>query len=490
MRWRYFNTATLLAPLQFVLPEFDFNHERSTNDEPDKLPIYTKEQVAKHCTKYNKIFVYKGKTVYDITSFVDQHPGGEKMIMLAAGSSIEPFWKMYQQHYTPSVQRILESLPVVGILEDDDRHNYSDAEDDIYANDPARNKTLVVRKEKPFNAEVPLHILRSSYITPTELWYVRHHHPVPTIMQPNINIFTYNLSVTDLHGNERIFWMKDIYCLPKRTITCTLQCGGNRRSEYGKNVQGLPWNAGAISTAKFGGIWLSDLIDMDASGYNSAKHIQFQGADSPYDASVPIRKKDDVFLAYEMNGSPLPLDHGYPLRSIIPGALGARSVKWLTEITFAEEEAPSIWQRGIPYKALSPSQVDIDTIDPSKMFSILELPVQSVVCEAEVDEESKLIEVRGFAWSGGGRKIVRVDVSTDEGTSWQTATLEEGSEQEDGKAWAWTFWSLDIPYSDEPPKSVCCKATDSSMNTQPENTNAIWNIRGILNNSWHFLEIN
>ena len=106
------------------------------------------------------------------------------------------------------------------------------------------------------------------------------------------------------------------------------------------------------------------------------------------------------------------------------------------------------------------------------------------------DTNNKL-KIEGFAWSGGGRGILRVDVSLDGGDTWQLAELKQGSEQNPNRAWAWTFWELNI---DKPNKlsflgfnkiKIICKATDIGYNTQPKHKNDTWNIRGLNNNSWH-----
>ena len=96
----------------------------------------------------------------------------------------------------------------------------------------------------------------------------------------------------------------------------------------------------------------------------------------------------------------------------------------------------------------------------------------------------------GWAWSGGGRSIVRVDVSADGGETWHTARLDEGSEQHPARAWAWTFWSADVPVARSmllPGRRVelCCRATDASYNVQPERAKPFWNKRGLNNTSWH-----
>jgi sulfite oxidase len=145
-----------------------------------------------------------------------------------------------------------------------------------------------------------------------------------------------------------------------------------------------------------------------------------------------------------MNGQEIPLDHGFPLRLIAPGIVGARNVKWLSRIVLSDEESHSHWQRK-DYKSFSPN-INWDNVDFESAPSIQELPVQSAICDPidgkVVDiEGKKSVKLRGYAWSGGGRKIIRVDVSADNGKNWITADLQ----QEDtplNRTYSWSLWQV------------------------------------------------
>lgn len=272
-----------------------------------------------------------------------------------------------------------------------------------------------------------------------------------------------------------------------------------------KQVRGLYWGGAAISNANWSGAKLVDVLkycDADLNDPN-IKHIVFDGADtdatgSSYGASVPAETALDglnqFILAYEMNGVDIPRDHGYPVRLIAPGIVGARNVKWLNKITLSDEESHSHWQRK-DYKGFSPN-VDWDNVDFEKSPSIQEMPIQSAICDpvdgsTVTPNANGFITVKGYAWSGGGRKVVRVDVSPDGGSNWITADLE----QEDtplNRTYSWTLWKADIPVASLKQGSnfqVVCKAIDSSYNNQPENVEPIWNLRGVLTNSWHRINL-
>ena len=204
----------------------------------------------------------------------------------------------------------------------------------------------------------------------------------------------------------------------------------------------------------------------------------------------------DVLLAYEMNGETLPRDHGYPLRVVVPGVAGARNAKWLARIRVRETESDGFWQRE-DYKLFAPSSSP-ETVDYAKAPAIQETPVQSAITEpasgSDVDADDEVITVRGYAFSGGGRGIDRVDVTIDGGRTWRVAELDRGAGivRRLNRNWAWTLWEVDVPISAESSGSlvIACRAVDSANNTQPEKGEHVWNFRGLLNNSWHRVEVN
>lgn len=251
------------------------------------------------------------------------------------------------------------------------------------------------------------------------------------------------------------------------------------------------------------------------------KHIQLEGLDcdmsgQPYGASiiadVALNPLMDVILAYEMNGQPLTRDHGFPLRFVAPGIAGARCVKWLSKIVLSSEESHSHWQRN-DYKSFSPN-VDMFNVDYNKAISIQEMPVQSAICWPDngdtvvvkrgVASKPSCLGARGYAYSGGGKNIVRVDISADDGSNWITATIfddqgratNEEINQKRNRTWSWCRWSVDIPVPERILReghgemTILCRAFDSAYNTQPERAETIWNLRGVVNNSWHRVKVN
>ncbi|XP_033324894.2 sulfite oxidase [Megalopta genalis] len=464
---------------------------------PD-LNTYTLEEVGKHDNKHNQIWVIFKKGVYDITNFVDNHPGGPSKIMMAAGSSIEPFWIFFANHNTPEIYELLESMRIGNISETDQLDNKS-CSNDPYANEPKRHKALKINGSKPFCAEPPSSLLAESFITPTELFYVRNHLPVP-----EIDLKTYTLELAVEEETQKCLSFEDIKKYPKHTIISAVMCGGNRRSEMAesKPLKGLSWSVGAVGNATWTGAKLCDVLKDMKINEDDYNHVQFEGSDvdpsgAPYGASIPISKamdpRADVILAYEMNGQPISRDHGFPIRVIVPGVVGARNVKWLDKIIISKEESHSQWQRG-DYKGFSPS-TDWGNVDFSKAPAIQEMPVISAICTPEpmgtVKVNGGKINVKGYAWSGGGRKIIRVDVTNDQGETWHTANLHaEDINAKEGRYWSWTLWSIDLPVQSSWKESeIWAKAVDASYNVQPESFKHIWNLRGFLCNAYHKIKV-
>uniref|UniRef100_A0A8D0X4E3 sulfite oxidase n=1 Tax=Sus scrofa TaxID=9823 RepID=A0A8D0X4E3_PIG len=459
--WRVMGT---LLGLGAVLAYHDYQCK-----EPPR--IYTREEVRSHSSPETGIWVTLGSEVFDVTEFVDLHPGGPSKLMLAAGGPLEPFWALYAVHDQPHVREILAQYKI-GELSPEDKAPSTLKTSDPYANDPIRHPALKVNSQRPFNAEPPPELLTENYITPNPIFFTRNHLPVP-----NLDPDTYRLHVVGPPGGQSLYLsLDDLYQFPKHEITVTLQCAGNRRSEMTrfKEVRGLEWNTGAISTARWAGARLCDVLAQAGHQLSEAEaHVCFEGLDSDptgtaYGASIPLARAMDpeaeVLLAYEMNGQPLPRDHGFPVRVVVPGVVGARHVKWLGKVSVEPEESHSHWQRR-DYKGFSPS-VDWDTVDFDSAPSIQELPVQSAITQPKDGEtiESREVTIKGYAWSGGGRAVVRVDVSLDGGLTWQAAEL-DGEEQRPRKAWAWRLWQLQAPVpAGKKELNIICKAVDDSYN--------------------------
>jgi len=489
-------------------------------DNSDDLPVYSLADVAfNNGSNGRPIWVSYAGNVYDITKFIANHPGGSDIIVRASGQALEPYWNLYRQHFSSDLpMKILEPLQI-GTLNLNEQEKIDEMmekeydENNPYRNEPIRHSALKVHTEEPMNAEVPKDLITSSYITPTELHYIRHHHPVPHVTDPK----TYNLEI-DLSALGRptvSLTLEDLKSLPKHEVTVTLQCSGNRRGDFNKEVKktsGTSWDQGAISTAKWAGPKLRDILklaglDEDQANLRGIEHVRFESLDG-MKASIGLDKAaspyGDCIIAIEMNGEPIVPDHGYPVRAIVPGYCAVRNVKWLKRIELSEAEAEGAWQRGLNYKVLPSGITDAKKVDLSVMPSLQEASVFSGITQLECKDninnktavkpgDQVMVKASGWAWAGGGRNIVRVDLSGDGGKSWVDATITDGHEQKFNRAWAWVFWTCDnIPaiVGEDGKVQISSKAVDAALNSQPESCSHMWNVRGLGNNSWHKASLN
>jgi len=290
---------------------------------------------------------------------------------------------------------------------------------------------------------------------------------------------------------------------PPHTITVTLMCTGNRRSEMQrekKGTSGLSWKIGGLSTAQWTGARLCDVLAycgyrfdhsgvtcINTTGLDKSKRGQTFGSTISPKYAKPHR---DVILAYKMNGTDIPHIHGYPVRLIVPGVTAARSIKWVEDIELTNVEHKSHYQR-VAYKVWTPNR-SFKGVDMSKLPPIMDLPVTggtASLSDEDVIPKDEVITVRGYAFSGGGRGILRVELTFDEGENWYNCNLEDDG-QMDGEKWAWTFWNCQIPTPKiSGPVKLSMKATDSSHTSMPDSLQGLFNPRGYLTNQWHRLNL-
>ena len=483
------------------------DRKESFMPELNGYPVYSRKTVAEHDSPDKRVWVTYKDGVYDITEFIAIHPGGER-ILLAAGQAIDPFWAVFSIHDSHETRELLDNYRIGTLMPASQDSTAAEVKqsgiEKLFANEPQRHESLKVLSSRPCNAEASLDSLQT-FVTPNERFFVRNHLPVPSVDPQSFCLELegpgipdgFSLTLEDLKSR---FSAVD--------VAVTLQCAGNRRKEMHeyKPVKGLQWQSGAISNAVWRGVRLRDILS--AAGYTlpepsaatfpaGVKHVHFDGQEG-YGASIPVEKaldpRGDVLIAFQMNGEDIPMDHGFPLRAVVPGHVAARSVKWLKRIVLSDDESYSHWQQR-DYKGFSPSAT-LETSDYSKASSIQELPVQSSITSpapgqiVAADHEGFIV-VKGYAVSGGGRGINRVDVSADGGKTWVDAELQP-PDQPYGRHWAWTQWHAKVPVKSIPtttteatPIELVCKAVDSSYNAQPEGFAGIYNVRGVLVDAWH-----
>ncbi|KAL3935340.1 MAG: hypothetical protein SGBAC_009125 [Bacillariaceae sp.] len=502
--------------------------DHQPNDPPARpdLPTIALDEVAEHADEESLWYTFRGG-VYDLTFFLNGHPGGTPRLLMAAGQDLEPYWEVYRQHLRGHVVDWMEKYRIGNLSPEDTIKSKKFQHGDMFETDPYRDPNLLPCTKKPFCGEPRLEMLTNDYYTPNELFYVRNHLAVPEI-DPD----EYVLIVKGKGVKKHKFTLQDLKTkFKKYEVSTTLQCAGNRREDlHDENHQifiAPHWVVGAMSTAKWGGVRLRDVLKecgLDADGMamgdvnpKDIHHVQFEGYDIDetgqcYGGSIPIDKAvdplGDAILAFEMNGDPLPRDHGYPVRAIAPGHAGARQCKWLHKVIVSDKESQTSWQQK-SYRGFAPDisfENQLSHWPPKRLDQapiVQEMPVQSFVCNPPQNSViggkfATDVTVRGVAWSGGGRKIERVDVSIDGGKTWTAAELYKPIEQRRNRHWAWTQFSHTIPLPEEIQKKlrsgqnvtldIVSKAMNSDFNLQPERMEPYWNARGICINHWYHVK--
>jgi len=350
---------------------------------------------------------------------------------------------------------------------------------------------LIVHQEQPLNAEPPGDLLRQSFLTPQQHFYIRTHGSIPAV-DPT----SYRLLITGLVQRKRELSLDELRSMsPVHTVTATLECAGNRRGELMavKPIPGeVPWGADVIGTATWQGVPLREVlravgVEADARyvAFSSLDEAQFEGEKVSFGSSIALEKalSPDVLLAYEMNDAPLAPEHGFPLRIIVPGYIGARSVKWLREITLQEHISTNPYQAR-DYK-LFPPEITAQTADWSRAKPIEDLTLNAVITTPREGETVAAgpTRIQGYAIAGEGTPVERVELSVDAGKTWATANIVERADP-----YAWCFWEVTVVLSPGDCQLIA-RAWDASKQTQPEDARPLWNFKGYMNNAWQRVNI-
>jgi len=351
--------------------------------------------------------------------------------------------------------------------------------------------------------EAPLPVLWDrGFLTPASLHYVRNHGAVPKIAWSE-----HRLTVDGMVGAPKTFTMDDLLAMPARELPVTLVCAGNRRKEENlvKQTIGFNWGAAGVSTSVWKGVLLREVllacgVKTPAEG---AHHVCFLGSEvmpkGRYGTSITwhtaMDPACDVLLAYEQNGEKLNPDHGYPLRLVIPGYIGGRMIKWLSEITVTPIESDNHFH--YMDNRVLPEFVDAERATAEGWwykpdYIINQLNINSAIAQPGHQEllpltgKGQTYKVAGYCYSGGGRKVIRVEISTDGGESWNLTTItKRETPTEYGKYWCWCFWEHEIDVQElwqNKGAELLCRGWDDAMNRQaPE---IVWNVMGMMNNSY------
>ncbi|KAL3638775.1 Nitrate reductase [NADH] 1 [Castilleja foliolosa] len=377
-----------------------------------------------------------------------------------------------------------------------------------------RNPSMIrLTGKHPFNAEAPLtRLMHHGFITPVPLHYVRNHGPVPKTSYEN-----WTVEITGLVKNPVHLTMHQLETeFQPKEFPVTLVCAGNRRKEQNmvKQTIGFNWGPAGISTSTWRGVLLRAVLKRCGvmRSKRGALNVCFEGAEDlpggggcKYATSlkmeVAMDKSRDIILAYMQNGERLSPDHGFPVRMIIPGFIGGRMVKWLKRIIVTTKESDNYYH--FNDNRVLPSHVDAELANSEAWwykpeYIINELNINSVIttpCHGEIllinsSTTQRPYTLRGYSYSGGGKKVTRVEVTMDGGETWQICQLDHPEKPNKyGKYWCWCFWLLEVEVFDLlAAKEIAVRAWDETLNTQPEKL--IWNVMGMMNNCWFRVKAN
>lgn len=341
----------------------------------------------------------------------------------------------------------------------------------------AKAAPFEVLAEYPQELQTPLAALDGALLTPTERFFVRSHFGPPSLLRER------GLEVGGLVAKPLRFTPAELAKLPQTTVTAVLQCAGNGRAFFSPTVPGVQWQHGAVGQAEWTGVRLKTLLEQAKVGAGAA-HVHLFGADRtpkptvpPFIRSIPLERAlhPDTLVALKMNGQPLTLEHGAPLRVVVPGWAGDHWLKWLIGIQVAAEEHDGFFvKKGyrIPPTPVAPGT----RVPPEQMVPVTVLPVKSIITsptEGATVKAGKL-EVRGVAFSGAAA-IAQVEVSVDDGKTWSKAKLEGAP-----GLGRWQVFKLEV---DAGAKVALARATDTTGAVQPQATP--WNPNGYFWNAWH-----
>jgi DMSO/TMAO reductase YedYZ molybdopterin-dependent catalytic subunit len=334
---------------------------------------------------------------------------------------------------------------------------------------------------RPLTGSIPAQ-MHDFDVTPTDRMYIRNNLFTPDIVDASKHV----LRVTGLVDRPLQLSIADLKKLPSFTTASMLECAGSGRSAFQPKASGTPWlETGGMGCPRWTGVSLSEVLNL-AGVKPNGRHVAFSGDDfgavptvPKVIRSIPMAKAMErhTMIAWGMNGADLPKVHGYPLRSVVPGWVGSASIKWLSGIEVLEAPFKGTFMDSsyrIPRNAVEPGQKM-----PPDAMSTEAWPVKSIITSPRPNDRYRpgLLVVRGSAWAGDN-DIDKVELSFDEGVTWERAKLDVHRDK-----YAWWRFSLEVPINRVGYMTILSRATDDKGNVQP--IIPAWNPLGYFWNGIH-----
>ena len=352
---------------------------------------------------------------------------------------------------------------------------------------------LTVLNDRPINAETPAHLL-DDRITPAPRLFVRNN-GIPPVQTTQADQWTLELTGESCVDAKKLTVAELKANFEHYTLQLQIECGGNGRSEFYPPARGNQWTTGAIGCPEWTGVRLRDVLEYcgvkdDAVyvAYEAAdRHLSGDSSKQPISRGVPVHKalEDESMIVWAMNGEPLPLLHGHPLRLMCAGWPASVSGKWLTKILLRNRVHDGEKMLGqsyrVPCKPVAPGA----SVADEDMCIIESMPVKSLITfpKSGISHAAgKTLEIRGHAWAGD-LSVVDVFTSIDFGATWQQASIEPAANR-----LAWQHWSATVDFPEPGYYEIWARAEDSNGNSQPIVLPG-WNPRGYLNNACHRIAV-
>ena len=356
----------------------------------------------------------------------------------------------------------------------------------------SKHKDMVVLNDKPWNMEAQAHLLDEK-ITTNPFMFIRNNGLIPEKIDEANWTVTFDGESVKAPKTYTLNELKSKF--EQHTYQLTLECGGNGRSEFDPPAKGNQWTIGAVACANWTGVRLKDVLD-DVGVKSNAVYVGYHAADThlsgdqkkePISRGVPMAKayQEETLLAFEMNGKPIPLAHGFPLRLVAGGWPASASGKWINGISIRNKVHDGTKMTGTAYRVPCEAVAPGEKVKDEAMCIIESMPVKSLITypkSGAMIDQGKTLEIRGHAWAGE-LEVWKMEYSIDFGSTWKSCTIEQPVNR-----LAWQHFSAAVSFPKKGYYEVWARATDSNGLSQPMLLPG-WNPKGYLNNACHRIAV-